>query len=90
MVCLAAIHALNVSGQAAWSVPNKVASPDLVADVMKRIVKAAFRNVLADFAVSAVVPVTACDMLLTTQQPISAWPEVVVRGSGLCVVRSGY
>jgi hypothetical protein len=36
MVCLAAIHAMNVGQQAAWSVSNKVASRDLVADVVMR------------------------------------------------------
>jgi hypothetical protein len=51
MVCLAALHAMNVGRQAAWSVSNRVASPDLVADVLKRMVKAAFWGVLADFAV---------------------------------------
>jgi hypothetical protein len=59
MVCLAAIHAMNVGRQAAWSVADRVESPDLVANVVKRIVKAAFWNVLADFAVSAVVPMSA-------------------------------
>jgi hypothetical protein len=86
MVCLAAIHAMNVGRQAAWSVADRVASPDLVADVVKRIVKAAFWNVLADFAVSAVVPMSARNGLLTNQ-PFLAWPVVVVRGSGLRVVR---
>jgi hypothetical protein len=42
MVCLAAIHAMNVGWQAAWSVSDRVASPDLVANAVKRIVKAAF------------------------------------------------
>jgi hypothetical protein len=86
MVCLAAIHAMNVGRQAAWSVSHRVASPDLVADVVRRIVKAAFWNVLADFAVSAVVPRSARNGLLTNQ-PFLVWPVVVVRGSGLRVVR---
>jgi hypothetical protein len=87
MDCLAAIHAMNVGWQAAWSVSDRVASPDLVANVVKRIVKACFLwNVLADFAVSAVVPMSACYGLLINQ-PFLAWPVVVVRGSGLRVVR---
>jgi hypothetical protein len=86
MVCLAAIHAMNVGRQAAWSVSHRVASPDLVADVVRRIVKAAFWNVLADFAVSVVVPRSARNGLLTNQ-PFLVWPVVVVRGSGLRVVR---
>jgi hypothetical protein len=48
--------------------------------------KAAFWNVLAEFAVSAVVLMTARNELLT-KQPFLAWPVVVVRGSGLHVVR---
>jgi hypothetical protein len=86
MVCLATIHAMNVGRQTAWSVAHRVASPDLVANVVKRIVKADFRNVLADFAVSAVGPMSARNGLLTNQ-PFLAWPVVVVRGSGLRVVR---
>jgi hypothetical protein len=86
MVCLAAIHAMNVGRQAAWSVADRVASPDLVANVVKQIVKAAFWNVLADFAVSAVLPMSARTGLLTNQHFL-AWPVVVVRGSGLRVVR---
>jgi hypothetical protein len=86
MVCLAAIHAMNVGRQAAWSVSHRLASPDLVAGVVRRIVKAAFWNVLADFAVSAVVPRSARNGLLTNQ-PFLVWPVVVVRGSGLRVVR---
>jgi hypothetical protein len=86
MVCLAAIHAMHVGRQAAWSIADRVESPDLVANVVKRIVKAAFWNVLADFAVSAVVPMSARNGLLTNQ-PFLAWPVVVVRGSGLRVVR---
>jgi hypothetical protein len=39
MVCLAAIHAMNVGRQAAWSVADRVESPELVANVVKRIVK---------------------------------------------------
>jgi hypothetical protein len=50
--------------------------------VVKRIVKTAFWNVLADFAMSAVVPMTARNGLLTNQ-PFFTWPVVVVRGSGL-------
>jgi hypothetical protein len=42
MVCLAAIHAMNVGRQAAWSVSDMVALPDLLANVVKLIVKAAF------------------------------------------------
>jgi hypothetical protein len=57
-----------------------------VANVVKRMVKAAFWNVLADFAVSAVVPMSARNGLLTNQYFLS-WPVVVVRGSGLRVVR---
>ena len=86
MVCLAAIHAMNVGRQTAWSVSHRMASPDLVAGIVHRIVKAAFWGVLADFAVSAVVPRAARNALLTNQ-PFLVWPVVVVRGSGLRVVR---
>jgi hypothetical protein len=59
---------MNAGRQAAeWSVADRVASPDLVANVVKRIVKAAFGNVLADLAVSAVVPMSAHNGLLTNQ-----------------------
>ncbi len=53
MVCLAAVHAMNVGRQAAWSVSHRLEAPDLVADVVQKIAKAAFWSVLADFAVSA-------------------------------------
>jgi hypothetical protein len=86
MVCFAAIHAMNVGWQAAWPVSDWVVSPDLVVDVVKRIVKAAFWNVLGNSAVSAVVPMTARNGLLTNQ-PFLAWPVGVVCGSGLRVVR---
>jgi hypothetical protein len=54
--------------------------------VVTRVVKAAFWNVLADFVVSAVVPMTACNGLLTNQ-PFLAWQVAVVRSSGLHVAR---
>jgi hypothetical protein len=59
MICLAALHGIAVGGQAGWSVSHMVLSPDLVPqlptlNVVKQIVKAAFVDVLADFAVSAV------------------------------------
>jgi hypothetical protein len=86
MVCLAAVHAMNVGRQAAWSLSHRLETPDLVADVVQKIAKAAFWSVLADFAVSAVVPRAARTARLTNQ-PFLVWPVVVVRGSGLRVVR---
>jgi hypothetical protein len=86
MVCLAAVHAMNVGRQAAWSVSHRLETSDLVADVVRKVARAAFWNVLADFAVSAVVPNAARTGRLTNQ-PFLVWPVVVVRGSGLRVVR---
>ena len=86
MVCLAAVHAMNVGRQAAWSVPHSLETSDLVADVVRKVVRAAFWNVLADFAVSAVVPKAARTGQLTNQ-PFLVWSVVVVRGNGLRVVR---
>jgi hypothetical protein len=86
MVCLAAVHAMNVGRQAAWSVSHRLDAPDLVADVVRKVAKAAFWNVLADFAVSAVVPKAARTRQLTNQ-PFLVWPVVVVGGNGLRVVR---
>ena len=86
MVCLAAVHAMNVGRQAAWSVSRRLETPDLVAGVVKKVARAAFWSVLADFAVSAVVPRVARTGQLTNQ-PFLAWSVVLVRGSGLQVVR---
>jgi len=65
---LAAVHAMNAmdaSGrQAAWSVSCRMETPDLVG-VVKTFAAAAFWNVLADFAVSAVVPRAAHTRQLT-------------------------
>jgi hypothetical protein len=86
MVCLAAVHAMNVGRQAAWSVSHRLETSDLVADVVRKVVRAAFWNVLADFAVSAVVPRAARTGQLTNQ-PFLVWSVVVIRGNGLRVVR---
>jgi hypothetical protein len=86
MVCLAAVHAMNVGRQSAWSLSHRLETPDLVVAVVKRVVRAAFWGVIADFAVSAVVPRSARNGLLASQ-PFLAWPVVLVRGNGLQVVR---
>ena len=86
MVCLAAVHAMNVGRQSAWSLSHRLETPDLVVAVVQRIVRAAFWGVIADFAVSAVVPRSARTGLLANQ-PFLAWPVVLVRGNGLQVVR---
>lgn len=86
MVCLAAVHAMNVGRQTAWSVSHRLETPDLVADVVRKVARAAFWSVLADFAASAVVPGAARNVVLTNQ-PFLVWHVVLVHGNGLRVVR---
>jgi len=66
-------------------VSRRLDTPDLVVGVVKKVARAAFWSVLADFAVSAVVPRAARNVQLTNQP--FAWSVVLVRGSGLRVVR---
>lgn len=86
MVCLAAIHAMNIGRCAAWSVSRGVPAADVVSAVAIKAAKAAFWSALADFAATAQVPDWARTANLT-QQPFIAWHVVLQRGTGLRVVR---
>lgn len=88
MVCLAAIGAMEFGRKVAWAVAAE--APALPLPVVERIAGRAavgeFWRVLADFAVSAVVPRRVQGQLLT-QQPFVAWHVVLAGGNGLRVVR---
>ena len=86
MVCLAAIHAMNIGRCAAWSVSRGVPAADVVSAVAIKAAKAAFWSALADFAATTQVPDWARTANLT-QQPFIAWHVVLQRGTGLRVVR---
>jgi hypothetical protein len=92
MVCLAAVHAMDVGRCVAWSVTHPedqaVAPLPLLAveRVAGRAAIAAFWDVLGDFAATAILPRTARTVRLT-QQPFLSWSVVLVHGSGLRVVR---
>ena len=86
LVCIAAVHAMETGRAAAWAVSRDLSVPVLVEDVAKRAATAAFWSALADFAATASVPRAARGPALT-RQPFLAWHVVVVRGSGLRVVR---
>jgi hypothetical protein len=88
MVCLAAIGAMEFGRKVAWAVATE--APALPLPVVERIAGRAavgeLWRVLADFAVSAVVPRRVQGQLLT-QQPFVAWHVVLAGGNGLRVVR---
>jgi hypothetical protein len=92
MVCLAAVHAMDVGRCVAWSITHPkdqaVAPLPLLAveRVAGRAAIAAFWDVLGDFAATAILPRTARTVRLT-QQPFLSWSVVLVHGSGLRVVR---
>jgi hypothetical protein len=90
MVCLAAVHAMNVGRCTAWAVShaeNGAALPFLAVErIASRAAIVAMWDVLADFAATAVIPRAARGYRLT-QQPFLAWHAVVTRGNGLRVIR---
>jgi hypothetical protein len=90
MVCLAAVHAMNVGRCTAWAVShaeNGAALPYLVVErIASRAAIVAMWDVLADFAATAVIPPAGRGYRLT-QQPFLAWHAVVTRGNGLRVIR---
>eukprot|EP00775_Hariotina_reticulata_P015021 gene15021-biopygen618 len=86
MVCLAALHALDRGRCTAWAAAPSLATLVLVEQVAARAAVAAFWSALADFAATVVVPKRQRTFLLT-QQPFLAWHVILVRGSGLCVMR---
>jgi hypothetical protein len=87
MVCVAAIHAMEVGRSAAWAVSQRLEVQVLVNDVAERAAVAAFWSALADFAATTVVPRAIRGRAALTRQPFIAWHVVVVRGSALRVVR---
>ena len=86
LVCIAALHAMEVGRSAAWAVSRQLSVPVLVSEVAQRAAVAAFWSALADFAATTRVPGAARSPALT-DQPFLAWHAVVVRGNGLRVVR---
>ena len=92
MACIAAVHAMDLGRCVAWSVTHPEADageplPMLAVErVAVRAAIAAFWDVLADFAATVSVARRARTAGLT-QQPFLAWPVVLLRGSGLRVVR---
>jgi hypothetical protein len=87
MVCVAAIHAMEVGRSAAWAVSQRLEVEMLVNDVAERAAVAAFWSALADFAATTVIPRALRGRAALTRQPFIAWHVVVVRGSALRVVR---
>ena len=86
LVCLAAIHALNVGRSAAWAVSRGVEAAAVVHSVAVKAATAAFWDALAEFATTVSVPSWARTADLT-QQPFLSWHVVLQQGSGLRVVR---
>lgn len=88
MVCLAGIGAMEYGRKVAWSaVLDQPALPLLAVErIAGRAAVGEFWRVLADFAVSAVVPRRVQGQSLT-HQPFIAWHVVLAGGNGLRVVR---
>ena len=88
MVCLAGIGAVEFGRKVAWAVAAEAPALPLltVEQIAGRAAVGEFWRVLADFAVSAVVPQRAQGVKLT-QQPFIAWHVVLSNGNGLRVVR---
>lgn len=86
LVCLAALHAMNIGRCAAWSVSGAVQAAAVVDAVAIKAARAAFWSALAEFAATALVPDWARTIALT-QQPFLSWHVVLRQGTGLRVVR---
>lgn len=71
MTCVLGRFHANLSRQAAWSV-QAIEVPVLIAYVAGRAECAKFWSVLADLAISVVVPESACTDALA-QQPLVSW-----------------
>ncbi len=88
MVCLAGICAVEFGRKVAWAVAAEAPALPLltVERIAGRAAVGELWRILADFAVSAVVPKRA-QCLKLTQQPFVAWHVVLSGGNGLRVVR---
>lgn len=86
LVCLAAVHAMNIARKTAWAVSQRLPTQSLIERIAARAAVGAFWDALADFAATLKTPRTAQNALLT-QQPFLAWHVVLRCGSGLRVVR---
>jgi hypothetical protein len=86
MVCIAVIHAFERGRRAAWAVSDQLSVPVLVEQVAMRSAVAAFWEALADFAATTKVP-SCMRTAALTHQPFLFLHVVLVRGSGLRVVR---
>ena len=86
LVCLAAVHAMNIARKTAWAASQRLTAQPLIERIAARAAVGAFWDALADFAATLKTPRTAQNALLT-QQPFLAWHVVLRCGSGLRVVR---
>ncbi len=88
LVCLAGIGAMEFGRKVAWAVAAE--APALPLLTVERIAGQAavgeFWRVMADFAVSAMVPKGA-QCLKLTRQPFVAWHVVMSGGNGLRIIR---
>jgi hypothetical protein len=85
MVCVAALHGMEVGRSAAWAVAQDMDVPELVVQVASRAARAAFWGALADFAATTRVPRRLYGYRLSNQ-PFVAWHAMVSVGNGLRVV----
>ena len=86
LICLAAIHAMEVGRRTAWAVSQRLTSTHLVEHIASRAARGAFWDAMADFAATIKVPREARTQLLT-DQPCISWCVVLLTGNGMRVVR---
>lgn len=86
LVCLAAMHAMDVGRRTAWAVGQRLPTPDVVKRIAQHAACGAFWDALADFAATIKIPKSSRTLLLTAQ-PFLAWHVVLTAGNGMRVVR---
>ena len=86
LVCLAAVHAMDVGRRTAWAVGQRLPAADIVDRIAQRAACGAFWDAVTDFAATIKVP-RASRTLLLTHQPFMSWHVVVRAGNGMRVVR---
>jgi hypothetical protein len=86
LVCIAAVHAMDIGRRTSWAVSRRLPAPHLVEHIAARAACGAFWDALADFAATMKVPHTARTRLLT-RQPFISWCVVLTAGNGLRVIR---
>ncbi len=86
LVCLAAVHAMDIGRRTAWAVSQRLDASQLVEHIAARAARGAFWDALADFAATLKIPRAArCQQL--TNQPFIVWCVVLTSGNGLRVIR---